>query len=164
MTMTLDRFRSLAAAYGGDIARWPPALRDEGRSLLAADPQAAEILAAERGVDALLDQAVPRIEEERTQELIARTLRATDPRLAGRLPARPSRQADRARPRPWAVIPRLGDLARHLVPAACLATAAAMGIAIGLESGLRFEASPMREAVFALLIEGTPAFAGGLVR
>ena len=47
MTMTYERFETLADAYGGDLRRWPEAEREAGRALLNADPRAAAVLAVQ---------------------------------------------------------------------------------------------------------------------
>jgi hypothetical protein len=53
-----DRFRTLAEAYGGDLARWPQALQDEAAVLAAADPQFAQaVLATEHALDLALETA-----------------------------------------------------------------------------------------------------------
>ena len=57
MTMTYERFETLADAYGGDLRRGPEAEREAGRALLNADPRAAAVLAEADGLDALLDAA-----------------------------------------------------------------------------------------------------------
>lgn len=59
MTMTYERFETLADAYGGDLRRWPEAEREAARALRDADPRAAVLLREADGLDALLD-AVPR--------------------------------------------------------------------------------------------------------
>lgn len=54
--MTPDRFRTLAEAYGGDLARWPAADRAGAETFAAAHAEeAASILLAERDLDAWLD-------------------------------------------------------------------------------------------------------------
>lgn len=57
MTMTYERFETLADAYGGDLRRWPEAEREAARALRDADPRAAVLLAEADGLDALLDAA-----------------------------------------------------------------------------------------------------------
>ena len=53
--MTPDRFRSLAEAYGGDLARWPAQEQGPAGAFAAAQAaQATEILSAERALDARL--------------------------------------------------------------------------------------------------------------
>ncbi len=52
--MTLDRFRALADAYGGVIARWPEDQRDAAMRI-AADPAAVTILQEASAVDTMLD-------------------------------------------------------------------------------------------------------------
>ncbi|HEY1073742.1 hypothetical protein, partial [Brevundimonas sp.] len=57
MTMTYERFETLADAYGGDLRRWPETEREAARALLDSDPRAAALLAEADGLDALLDAA-----------------------------------------------------------------------------------------------------------
>jgi hypothetical protein len=53
-----QRFEDLAGAYGGDIARWPAAVRDEAALLATAEPEFARaVLTAEGALDAALDEA-----------------------------------------------------------------------------------------------------------
>ena len=55
--MTKDEFEELAAAYGGEIARWPAAQRDEAALLAAAEPDFARaVLEREARLDAALDE------------------------------------------------------------------------------------------------------------
>jgi hypothetical protein len=53
--MTIERFRALADAYGGVIARWPEAVRDAAAAR-AAEPSYAAVLAEADALDAALDQ------------------------------------------------------------------------------------------------------------
>lgn len=54
--MTAQRFADLAAAWGGDLRRWPEAEREAARAFAAADPSAAErVLFDARQLDAALD-------------------------------------------------------------------------------------------------------------
>lgn len=56
--MNLERFQTLAEAYGGSIARWPLAEQDAAYRLLAMVPDVAgELLAAARDLDEDLDAA-----------------------------------------------------------------------------------------------------------
>ncbi|MNH53356.1 hypothetical protein D3C73_50450 [compost metagenome] len=57
MTMTYERFETLADAYGGDLRRWPEAEREAARALRDADPRAAVLLREADRLDALLDAA-----------------------------------------------------------------------------------------------------------
>ena len=54
--MELDRFKALAAAYGGRPARWPEAERAAAEALMARSPEACgAVLEDEGGLDGLLD-------------------------------------------------------------------------------------------------------------
>ncbi|CAN7445316.1 hypothetical protein LJR219_002900 [Phenylobacterium sp. LjRoot219] len=56
--MTKEQFQALAEAYGGEIARWPAAMRDEAALFAASEPaQAQAVLAREAALDAALDAA-----------------------------------------------------------------------------------------------------------
>ncbi|MFZ5670860.1 MAG: hypothetical protein ACOY4K_15340, partial [Pseudomonadota bacterium] len=56
--MNADRFRDLAEAYGGSIARWPAETQDAAFAFLMRDPAEADaILAEARDLDAALDAA-----------------------------------------------------------------------------------------------------------
>jgi hypothetical protein len=52
--MTRDEFEAGLDRYGGDLSRWPPALRREAEALAAADGQAAAALDAAKRLDALI--------------------------------------------------------------------------------------------------------------
>lgn len=54
-TLTLERFRKLAEAYGAIIARWPAEAR-EAALLMAGDPRARAILDEAAALDAALDR------------------------------------------------------------------------------------------------------------
>ena len=110
--MTLEEFRRLADAWGGDIARWPHALRPDAEAL-ARRPEAAAILDEARALDRLAALAVPHIEQSRADA----ALHAVVMRLA----------AEEPRPRPLI----LTALTRWLMPAASFAGAAAIGLYLG---------------------------------
>lgn len=56
--MNLDRFQTLADAFGGSIARWPTDVQDEAYAFTASSPDAATLaLADARGLDEDLDAA-----------------------------------------------------------------------------------------------------------
>ena len=56
--MTLERFQSLAEAFGGAISRWPTGELDDAYAVLAASPdEAGRILALARDLDDDLDAA-----------------------------------------------------------------------------------------------------------
>ena len=62
--MTLDEFRALADAWGGDLDRWPDRLR-AAAATLAKTNEAQEILAEAQRIDALIMTAQPRSSEQR---------------------------------------------------------------------------------------------------
>jgi hypothetical protein len=54
--VTREQFQALAEAYGGEIARWPAAVRDEAAVFATAEPgEARAVLAREAELDAALD-------------------------------------------------------------------------------------------------------------
>ena len=57
--MSLERFRTLADAHGGDLVRWPQAEREAAQACLAHCAEAREALGQAAGLDALLAQDVP---------------------------------------------------------------------------------------------------------
>lgn len=56
--MTRDQFIAALDRYGGDLTRWPPALRQNADVLIAADSNAAADLETARRLNALLAEAV----------------------------------------------------------------------------------------------------------
>jgi hypothetical protein len=108
--MTIDEFKTLAEAWGGDIARWPPHLREDAQAL-AQTPIGRSALDEAQRLDRLIAAATPEIGAERINRAlfnVATAIAATD------LPPR-SRVA-----RWW------------LVPAASFAGAAVVGISLGV--------------------------------
>ena len=63
--MTKGEFQALAEAYGGEIARWPAAVREDAALLAAAHPEYAQrLLTHESRLDEALD-ALPRVTASR---------------------------------------------------------------------------------------------------
>ncbi|WP_460811744.1 hypothetical protein [Luteimonas pelagia] len=56
--MTLDRFRALADAWGGDLSRWPVSDQAAAEVILATTPAARAVLDDARSLDALLGHDV----------------------------------------------------------------------------------------------------------
>jgi hypothetical protein len=56
-TLTEDRFRKLAEAYGSELERWPSAERTAARELILKRPELRSVLKAEAELDAWLDSA-----------------------------------------------------------------------------------------------------------
>jgi hypothetical protein len=109
--MTIDEFKTLAVAWGGDIARWPPQLRAAGQAL-AQTPLGMAALDEARRLDRLIATATPEISAERINRALFNV--ATAIAAADRPPPR-SRVA-----RWW------------LVPAASFACAAVVGVSLGI--------------------------------
>lgn len=130
-TMTLDRLRAIADAYGADPARWPAAERAAGEALLAGSTAARALLADAAGLDAALD-AVPALQPTpamRTAILAAAPRRAA-PSLLARLHEG------------WREL--FGELGGWRLAGSVLAAALVLGIMSGglLSEGLSSEASP----------------------
>lgn len=84
MMMTHDRFCALAAAYGGDVARWPTDEQAPARALLAEDASLTAVLGEAGAIDAILaSSADPAFSGVLREKLIAAA-----PRPGGRLKAR----------------------------------------------------------------------------
>ncbi len=62
--MTIDEFKTLAEAWGGDIARWPPHLRAAAQAL-AQTPIGMSALDEAQRLDRLIATATPEIGAER---------------------------------------------------------------------------------------------------
>lgn len=108
--MTKEQFQALAEAYGGEISRWPAAMRDEAALFAAAEPTLTQaVLAREAELDAALDQ-LPR----------ATASAALHERILADAPGRPRR----VRWRLWLTPAGLG---------AALAGAAAAGLVLGVQ-------------------------------
>jgi len=133
--MTRDQFDAGLDRYGGDLSRWPPALRQQAEALTAADSQAAAALTAARRLDTLLT------------EVAAPT--AADAALIGRIVSR-GRQA-----RSETV----------LKPTRRLAAWATAGVAatlmIGFIAGALIPADQSNDAIAGLMFTGTVDDIGG---
>lgn len=78
------RFESLAEAYGGDVARWPAAVREDAAALMAGDPGFAQgVLARASLLDAALDDWAPPSVRQGLREAIVAA--APKPRTRSRL-------------------------------------------------------------------------------
>lgn len=110
--MTKEEFQQLAQAYGGEVARWPAALREEAALFAASEAGFAQaVLACEARLDAALDE-LPRAPA--SAELFGRIVASAPP-----LRRRP-------RWRWWLAPAGLG---------AALASVAAAGVIIGAQVG-----------------------------
>jgi hypothetical protein len=108
--MTIDEFKALAEAWGGDIARWPPHLRAAAQALAQTPVGMAALEEAQR-LDRLIATATPEIGGERINRAlfnVATAIAATD-------------RPPRSRVARW-----------WLVPAASFAGAAVVGISLGV--------------------------------
>lgn len=112
--MTRDEFRLLAETWGGNVERWPEAVRTAARAL-ARTPDGAAVLTAERRLDAVFAQA-PVVTQRRAGDVAFAVMQ----RLA----------ADRS---PEAPSQPLSTVLRWLVPAAALACSVLLGVALALQ-------------------------------
>lgn len=80
--MTLERFQTLAEAYGGSIARWPVDEQDAAWAVLAATPdEATRVLAEARTLDGYLDAVgLPSPSANLRRAILAAAPRARSPR------------------------------------------------------------------------------------
>jgi hypothetical protein len=109
--LTLERFRALTLAYGGKLELWPSAEREAARALHAESAEARALLAAEAGLDRVLEIG------SRAPDL--------PPELWRRLNELPARAPQRRLVWPFR---------RTWIPAVSWALAAAVGLVWGLES------------------------------
>lgn len=56
--MTMNELEQALDRYGGDLGRWPAALRDDAEALIARDAKAAELASRAARVDGLLGEAI----------------------------------------------------------------------------------------------------------
>ena len=130
--MTIDEFKTLAEAWGGDIARWPPHLRAAAQALAQTPIGRAALDEAQR-LDRLIATATPEIGAERINRALFNV--ATAIAAADRPPPR-SRVA-----RWW------------LVPAASFACAAVVGISLGVTHPLSsFQRSADAASVLSIIL------------
>lgn len=134
--MTLEEFRRLSAAWGGDVERWPAATRADAARLLERSSEAASLVAEAGRLDGVLVAARPRIADERAERLIGRVATAV---------AAASAEA-----------PRQSWLRRWFMPATSFASAAIVGVGLGL--GL-----PVAPAMSGAEIVATVVVEGGFV-
>lgn len=127
--MTRDEFDAGLDRYGGDLSRWPPALRQQAEALAAADSQAAAALTTAGRLDALLAEVA--------------ASEATDAALIGRIVSR-GRQTQRE---------------TVLKPTRRLAAWAAAGVAAtlmaGFIAGALVPADQSNDAIAGLMFSGT---------
>jgi hypothetical protein len=111
--MTLDEFRELAEAWGGDIARWPEHLRASAAEL-AGQPEAMAVLAEAERFDRLIGAAMPKVSADRVNQAVVNVEALVG---AGR---HPLDFRGVFLPQWW------------LMPAASFATAAVLGVSLGM--------------------------------
>ena len=139
--MTLEDFRRLAEAWGGDMDRWPAEAREEARKIAATDDGRA-ILEQESQLD-VFASAPPRILPQRVQS----ATRAVITQLAI--------ETERRRVRGWQ-----WQLS-WLVPSASLACSVMLGVALAMSSP--YGDSEMGQNVILSSLFDSGSMAGGLV-
>lgn len=140
--MTLEDFRRLAEAWGGDMDRWPAEAREEARKIAATDVGRA-ILEQESQLD-VFASAPPRILPQRVQS----ATRAVITQLAI--------ETERRRVRGWQ-----WQLPSWLVPSASLACSVMLGVALAMSSP--YGDSEMGQNVILSSLFDSGSMAGGLV-
>lgn len=134
-TMTVEEFGALAATWGADVDRWPAETQDRARALAAVSPTAAALLIDAGQLDRAIASARPVVAPARSDALVGR--------VATALAAEAAQRTARRRWRTW------------FMPATSLASAAVIGIGLGLAQPIT---PPMSGAEYltALLIDGAP--------
>jgi hypothetical protein len=132
--MTLDEFRELAEAWGADIARWPEHPRMSAAEL-ARQGEAMAVLAEAERFDRLISVAKPNVQADRVDQAIFNvvTLLAANSRPAS---------SHRVSLRP-----------RWLIPAAGFATAAVLGVSLGLMKPLNTLRSSNDTAMLTVILD-----------
>jgi hypothetical protein len=147
--MTLDEFRALADARGGDLGSWPDHLRASATTL-AKTSEAQEILAEAQRIDALIRPARPQPSEQR---LGAATFAVAAKIGAERRDA--SGAADRgiALGLPW-----------WAAAAASIAVGAAVGGWLGFEKPLHAWRGPEHQTVLTMILNDGPVDPGWVLQ
>ena len=132
--MTLDEFRELAESWGADIARWPEHVRVSAAEL-ARQPEAMAILADAERFDRLISVAKPNVLADRVDQAIINVVTrvAADGRPAGSK--------------------RVFLWPRWLIPAASFATAAVLGVSLGLMKPLNTLRSLNDTAMLTIILD-----------
>jgi hypothetical protein len=138
MTMTLDEFKTMAEAWGADIGRWPQHLRAAAAGL-ADRPDAAAVLAEAEAIDRFIIAGKPDVSRDRIDRAVFGVVAA----IAGA----PERRTS----------PTLRALRRWLIPAASFASAAVLGVSLGLVRPLNMPHSSSEGAALTMIL-GTGAF------
>ncbi|MFD2184519.1 hypothetical protein [Rhodoplanes azumiensis] len=143
--MTFTEFRRLAETYGGDVARWPEATRDAARAI-ARTPEGRAVLAAERRLDLMLEEA-PEVPRRRADDLafavMQRLATAPPATLVQRPGGPPSGRPIGATARGWL---------RWLVPAASLACSLLVGVSLAREVPYAVGPSPAA-TIIAMVVD-----------
>jgi len=127
--MTRDEFDAGLDRYGGDLSRWPPALRQRAEALTAADSQAAAALTTAGRLDTLLAEVT--------------ASEATDAALIGRIVSRGRHTQHETVLKPT----------RRL--AAWAAAGVAATLAAGFIAGALVPADQSNDAIAGLMFSGT---------
>ncbi len=131
--MTVEEFGALAAAWGADVARWPAERRTAAAALAAESPAAAALLVEAGRLDRAIAAARPVVAPTRAEALAGR--------VATAIAAESAARSARAGWRTW------------FLPATSLASAAVIGIGLGLAQPIT---PPMSGAEYltAIVLDG----------
>ncbi len=132
--MTLDEFKVLAQARGADIGRWPEHLRAAAAGL-AGGPEAAAILAEAGEIDRAVIAGKPEVSADRVDQAIFGVVSA--------IASEPHRAPSR----------RLRALRRWLIPVASFASAAIVGVSLGLVRPLHMPQRSSEVAALAMILD-----------
>jgi hypothetical protein len=132
--MTLDEFTMLAEAWGADIGRWPEHLRAAAADL-AGRPEAAAVLAEADRVDRLIIAGKPDVSSDRIDRAIFG--------VVGTIAGKPHRTGSQA----------MRSLRRWLIPAASFATAAVLGVSLGLVRPLNMPRSAGEAPALTMILD-----------
>lgn len=154
-TMTLERFRELADAYGGDVARWPEAERRAARAFATTHETAPAILAEAAALDAALANAPTHTPSPALRSAILDGFPARAPSRA------PSRLGDLGALGRWLGIAGggagVGGLAVMRAPALALMMTLSVGLAVGYLGGRGAVAEANAEIVLAGVFDASGA-------
>jgi len=151
--LTLKRFGTLAASYGGDLQRWPLELREEAQALLNVSAAARAILDDARMLDddiaAARDFEATRSRPDEQGAALARLRASVAARIAAPIDVRrPGR-------RPWSSVAE-GFVRLRSVPFPVMGAAGASAILAGLLVGAISVSEPATDSVLAALLQPAP--------
>jgi hypothetical protein len=132
--MTLDEFKAMAEAWGADIGRWPEHLR-AAAACLARKPEGVAILVEAEHIDRLIIEGKPEVSSDRVAQAIFDVVSVI------------ATEAHRTTSR------RSFLLRRWLIPVASFASAAALGVSIGLVKPLNALRSTTDTTMLTMILD-----------